>query len=129
MNIRQAGPDDYESIKELYQKMAFDYTLPTMDEFVDIQVVVNENDKIIMCLAARKEVNYYLLMDPECELNPFMKWEYFKKILSLSFDAIRKLGFHMCNAWLPPEIEKSFGRRLQKVGAKKAAWPCYSRDI
>ena len=129
MNIRPAIPEDYESIKEIYLKMGFDYTLPNIDEFVDIQVVVDDKDEIQMVLAARKEVSYYLLIDPECELNPFMKWEYFKKILQLSFDALRKLGFHSVNAWLPPSIEKSFGRRLQKVGAKKFEWSSYGREI
>jgi len=129
MTIRQAVPEDYDQILEIYQKLGFDYNLPGFESFEDIQIICDESGKIQMCLAAKKEISYYLLMDPECNLNPFNKWEYLKMIINNSFETLKKKGFNMVFCWVPPELEKSFGKRLMKLGGKKFTWPCFGREI
>ncbi len=136
MNIRPLDikdPYEYERIKDIFKKQGFEYDFPGPSEFIDIQVLVDDKDNILMALAAKKIVSYYLLVDNdsirENKLSPSWKWAWFKKLLLYSFKVVKKLGFNQVTAWLPPEIDRSFGRRIKSLGAKQYIWNNYAREL
>ena len=129
MHMRKGTSADYPAILELFNKLSWDYKFPDIDELVDIQVVVDDNDVIQMVLAGKQVVEYNLLINPESNLTPFEKWEYLKTILNLSFANVKKSGFKQVFAFLPPELSKSFGRRMLKIGATLYTWPVFGKDI
>jgi hypothetical protein len=128
MQIRDFRPTDVEAVKELYQKQGFEYDLPDIDAFMELQVVVDEQDKPFMVLAARPTVEMFLIMDREWS-TPRWRFEAFKLIHESMRAKLAAAGITDAHCWLPPEIEKSFAKRLMTAfGWVKQLWPCYSRQ-
>jgi len=127
--IRKARKDEFENILELHQKQAFDYRFPDQKEIEDLQVVVDENDKILMVLAARKVIEYNLLVNPDCNLSPFVQHNYIRMMAGRSIERLKKKNYKQVFAFIPPEIVKSFGRRLIKMGGRYFTWPVMGKDI
>jgi hypothetical protein len=127
MQLRDFKPSDYEAVKKLYQKQGFEYDLPDMAAFMEIQVVVDEQDKPFMFLAARPTVEMFLILDKEWA-TPQWRFEAFKLIHEAMRAKLETVGISDVHCWLPPEIEKSFAKRLMRgFGWVKQLWPCYSR--
>ena len=128
-HIREYKSSDFEKIVELYGEQPFVYNFPDKDEFVSIEVVVNNEDSIQMVLGSRKVIEYYLLINPNTTMNPFIKWNYIKELIKQSWIKLSKAGYKQVFAWLPPEIARSFGKRLMKIGAKIYEWPTIGGNI
>lgn len=127
MQVRQFKDSDYQWVLELYRRQGFDYELPTMDAFKLVQVVVDDEDQPVMVLAARPTVEMFLIVDSAWE-TPQWRLEAFKLVHEAMRAALEAEGITDVHAWLPPEIEKSFARRLmRRFGWKQQLWNCYSR--
>jgi hypothetical protein len=127
MQLRDFKPSDYEAVRELYQKQGFCYDLPDMAEFMAVQVVVDETDTPFIILAARPTVEMFLIMDKEWA-TPRWRFEAFKLIHEAMRAKLFQAGITDAHCWLPPEIEKSFAKRLMRgFGWVMQLWPCYSR--
>lgn len=106
------------------------YEFPDLSDpvFVTVQVLTDENDRPVQALIAKQTVEMYLLMDKRWG-SPRWRWEAFKQLHRLTRVMLRSLGYDTVHAWLPPQIEKSFGvRKLMRIGWKKALWPCFFRS-
>lgn len=129
MNVRYATAADEPRLREIYSRMCMPYDYPdvTAPEFVAKLVVVDENDTPVVAGLARKTVEIYGLIDPSWE-TPAWRFE----ALTLLHEAMRhevgRQGYKEACAWIPPNLVKSFARKLKHVfGWKAADWPCYYR--
>jgi len=129
VRIRPYVKEDFPAVIALFNKQQFVYEFPTEDEFVDIQLVVNEEDEIQMVLASRKIIEYYLLVNPDREINAWTTFAYIKLLIAESWKKLAKAGYKQVFAFLPPEIAKNFGRRLIKLGGKCYTWPVIGGKI
>jgi hypothetical protein len=128
MQLRDFKPSDYEAVKELYQKQGFEYELPDMAAFMAIQVVVDDSDKPVMVLAARPTVEMFLILDKDWE-TPRWRFEAFKIIHEAMREKLQRAGITDAHCWLPPEIEKSFAKRLMRqFNWVQQLWNCYCRQ-
>jgi hypothetical protein len=128
MKIRQVRENEIGRIKELYEKLGADYEFPNLDEFFPIQAVVDSNDSPIVVVASLPTVELFSFFDPEWE-TPGMRMEAFKLIHEFVRKDLKSLGIVQAEAWVPPELAKTFGRRLARMGWSKTreGWPCYTR--
>jgi hypothetical protein len=127
MRTRNFEASDYEEVKELYRKQGFEYDLPDMAAFMEVQVVADDADKPIMVLAARPTVEMFLILDQEWG-TPYWRLEAFKLVHESMRTKLEAAGIADAHCWIPPEIEKSFARRLMRWFAwRKQLWPCFSR--
>lgn len=96
-------------------------------DFARVPVVVDEHDAPVMSFPAKRTIEMYML----CERN----WETPRVRLfamEIGHEEMRKWlaahGWSDANCWLPPAIERAFGKRLHFVfGWIKSTWNSYSR--
>lgn len=127
MIIRYMQESDLPRVKELHSRLGFDYEFPDLKEFLPIPVIVDENNQVVMAVASMPTVELFFFIDKEWE-TPGMKMEAFKVMHEFVRRQLKEIGIVEGNAFIPPQLEKSFGRRLFKFGWKKGlGWPCFSR--
>jgi hypothetical protein len=131
MKTRLYRAEDEPALRRLYEQMGFDYAFPDLNaaQFVSIWVVVDDDDLPVMALAARKTVEMFMLADKEW-MTPGLRMEAFSAVSYACHVDVKSQGFEDANCWLPPKVEKSFGRRLvTKFGWIKSRWTDYSKQL
>lgn len=109
--------------------MGFHYDLPNTEHPLFVAKLGIEHDgEIVAAALLRLTSESYLLMNKEVG-TPAERWDW---LLSLH-EAVRESAFAQglddVHCWLPPEIERQFGRRLFKLKWQKQLWPCFSRRV
>ncbi len=83
---------------------------------------------IIAAVFLRLTAEAYFLLDPGAG-SPRDRW----RALLLLHEAARgdanRRGLDDAHAWLPPQVARAFGRRIERLGWTREPWPCYSRTI
>lgn len=126
MKVRQYQDDDEPVLRGIFQQLAFDYELPRMSSFCVRHVLL---DGVRMAILARPTVELYMLVDKDAG-TPAQRLEGLKLLHESVRRELEAKGFEDGNMWLPPEIEKSFSRRLcRDFGWAKNLWPCYTRKV
>jgi hypothetical protein len=86
------------------------------------------HSRIAMAVLLRLTAETYLLHDPAAGTPP-QRWRNFLAM----HDAVRQhaaaRGLDDAQAFLPPRIARSFGRRLERLGWSRDPWPCFSRRV
>lgn len=129
MIIRSFRPEDLPQIRGLYDAKGFDYKLPKMEEFVENEVLVDEDGTIILVLAAIPTADIYMFMNSEWE-TPGQRFEALKLMHEHMRRKLERRKIVQVHVWLPPVIAKSFGRRLMKYfGYARPLWACFARRV
>lgn len=90
-------------------------------------VVVDDHDQPIMGVFAERSVQLSLICGDE---SPLVNYAGLRELHSTMRNALKAKGYKSADAWLPPEIEASFGRVLMKrFGWLKNMWASYSVKI
>ncbi len=131
MRVRAFEKRDVPKVEQIFRDMGFDYEFPDLSDpiFERVSVLVDDDDSPVQVLAAKKTVEMYLLMDKDWA-NPRWRLEGFKRIHEEMRMALLDVGYADANAWLPPEVEKSFGRKLVRLFKwTRGRWQSYSRNL
>lgn len=130
MNVRPLVPADIPTLKRWHEESGFDYDFPDLlsKEFV-CWVLADDHDQPVQAFAARKTVELYMLADLEWG-TPRARL----MALQVAHEHIRqellKLGYGMAEVWLPPQVARSFGKRLVTLfGWRKNKWDSFCREI
>lgn len=128
MKIRGIRPEDITVLKEIHEKMGFGYPFPEL-QIQDVgRVLVDENDRPVQALLGVPVMEMYFLMDPEW-LSPVDRFDAFKELHKEMHREVACRGYAFAQADIPPEVEKSFGRRLKRLGWVKNIWSTFSFKI
>ena len=126
MNIRPCESNDHARLKTLFDMQGFDYQLPSLREFVAAQGV--EDGDLVMAILARPTTELYMLADPNWR-TPQWRFDALKKLHESMRLELRGKGFSDAHVFLPPEKQKSFGRRLMRdFNWSEPLWKCYCRS-
>lgn len=130
LRVRNLRDTDLPRLEALHRQQGYDYIFPDLSqpEFVAKQTIVDELDRPVVAVVARKTVELYLLCDSEYG-TPGLRWMGIKAMHEEVSKELRGQGFTDAHAWIPPQIETQFTRRLKRMGWTKAAWNCYARPI
>lgn len=118
-------------IQQIHDDAGFDYRLP---DFVGnprfpIQRAISSNGRFMAASLVKVEAEVYLFMNHE-NGTPEERWEGLKLLHEDVVSRARKIGFDQLYCVLPPEIEKSFGPRLQELGwGKTRGWARYTYEL
>lgn len=131
MKIRNLEAKDIPFLETWHREAGFDYPLPDLTDpvFAEVTVLVDSMDRPVLAIAAKKTVELYLLMDGHWK-NP--RWR-LEGLMQAHEDMRQRLfqhGVDDVNCFLPPEVEKSFGRKLQRIFHWiPGRWKHYSRRL
>lgn len=131
---------DAERVADLHRLCGFEYELPDLEapSFL-IQRVIEDEGQIAMAGLVRMTAEVYLLADTRWR-TPMWRYQAMQRLekslegqtsaLRLTDEngnAPRQLEDVFC--WMPPEIERSFGKRLSRMGWQRQLWAAFSRRV
>lgn len=128
MRIRTFRPEDEPALKQMHAAQGFDYAFPDLANplFVSKLVLEDDDGRPLMAALGRLSCEVYLLAKPRAA----SPRERFLQMLLMHEAGRRDLearGLDDATCWVPPPIEKAFGRRLERLGWVRDPWPSYSR--
>jgi hypothetical protein len=130
MIMRAYEPRDKEAINKIHKTNNLPPNcLPDTDNplFV-LGQVVEMNGKVAMAVNVKLNGELFLTLDHTAG-TPEQLWEALQAISKSICDAAYVRGLDQVSAWLPPEIEDSFGKRMLEMGYVKSPWVCYTRNL
>lgn len=132
MEVRDLGPLDWRIIERWHDRSEFGYPLPdpNVEAFAAMKLV-SDGERPVGAALARMTVEIYGFSDPEWG-TPAMRLEMLRVLHQAIAAEMKKQRIRTAHAWLPPQIAKSFGRRLKKLfrwNEPAADWRCLVKDI
>lgn len=131
MRVRDLEERDLETLKKWHRENGFDYPFPDLfaPEFERVSVVEDENGELVLTLPAKRTIEMYCLMNKSWR-SPRWRLE----ALMLAHEEMRLAllgkGYTDVNCWLPPEVERSFGRKLTRIFKWiPSRWKSFSRML
>jgi len=127
--IRALQPSDIPSLRAMFEQSGLEYAFPELGGplMESVLVVVDQNDAPVAAVAAERIVQLYLLVDET--LGPVAKFQAIREMHKSMATALRDKGYNGAEAFVPPELEKSFGRRLMRTFGWCRNWNSFSRSF
>jgi hypothetical protein len=90
-----------------------------------VRKVVDDNGKVALAGFLKMTAEAFVLVDHEHE-SPEWRWAALQKLTAVTLHEAAVKTIQDVTAWLPPDVEKSFGSRLEALGFKRSPWPSFS---
>lgn len=116
---------DAPVLRGLGEKAGFPYPDLSHPHIESVEVVTDSEGRIIMACAAKRLIELYLYVDPDC--SPAVKMGALRMLHQSMAERLRAQGYESADLFLPPVIEKSFGRRLMKSFGWARNWPSFCK--
>ena len=130
MNTRVLKPEDQPLIAVIHAEMGLDYKMPTLAApMVKAVSVCEENGVIIGASALKFQAETYLWLKPG--IAPAEKWDAIRMMMRDLVKQAISLGVEQMVAFVPDTIEKSFFKRLIKLGfvRQRDGWRAWSFEV
>ncbi len=129
MTIRPMVPADIPSLRNMYEHSGYPYAFPDLRGplMECVLVAVDESDIPVAAIGAERILQSYLLLDDS--MHPAAKMRIIRQFHAELATCLREKGYHSLEAFLPPQIAESFGRRLMRSFGWVKAWPSFSRSF
>ncbi len=127
--IRPMKISDIPTLRQLYEFSGLPYAFPDLRGplMESVLVVTDDNDVPVAACAAERIIQLYLLIDES--LHPAAKMRYIRDLHNHLSVVLSSKGYREANAFIPPEMEKSFGRRLMRTFGWLRNWPSFARSF
>lgn len=114
----------------MHARQGFAYDWPEINDPIFLTKLVLEDDhgRLVMAVLARLTCELYLLADTRAG-TPRQRLAGLLALHGLAEEELGRRGLVDGTCWVPPRIEKAFGRRLARLGWVRDPWPSYSRKI
>jgi hypothetical protein len=133
MKIRYARPEDDAAIREMHERMGLDYELPDLHKMSSKLVFEDDQGRVRMAIYLRPTVEAYMFIDraemfASKALQAKEQWSRFLCLHRASLRDALANGIDDVYCFLPPELEKSFSRRLKRLGWFRP-WAAFCRVL
>jgi len=139
MRVREYNDADLGALVAMHRAQGFDYALPDLADPIFVSKLVledgdsggagNDASKIVMASLARLTCEMYLLVDPDAG-TPRERYARLLELQRAGAADLRARGLDDAHAWLPPQIAKRFGCRLEGLGwIRDDAWTPYCKRL
>jgi hypothetical protein len=130
MLIREYTDADLAALERMHAAQGFGYPFPDVADPIFLSKLVVEDDagQPVMASLVRMTAEVYLLMDRSAA-PPKASWERLLALHAAAERAARARGLADAHAFLPPQIERTFARRLVRLGWVKDPWPAYCKKL
>jgi hypothetical protein len=130
VKIRAYDDRDLKQVQQIHRAQNLGYDFPPInDPTFFIRIVGEHEGKIVQAAFAHITAEIYFMLDPETG-TPQERHLWFLSMQEVGRElASNPGGLDDLHAFLPPQMEKSFARRLMVHGWKKALWPAYFCEL
>ena len=87
--------------------------------------VVEDNGTVALASFLKMTAEAFVLVDHNHQ-TPDWRWLALQKLTACTLSEAAKKGVEDVSAWIPPQLDRSFGERLIALGAIRSPWPAYS---
>ncbi len=131
--VRWYKAEDLEALRRIHASMGFAYELPDpRGRNVVARFVGVDGGEPVAAVMGRRTAEAYFLLKPGWG-TPAERYRIFLELHNRACDTGRLLGLEDVNVFLPPRIERRFGKRLLDLGWQSyedgAEWRCYTKEI
>jgi hypothetical protein len=125
--IRDFKLSDLEAVKELHAKSGLpSVCLPDLtNPLFFVKVVAESNGKVVQAGFVKLIGEAYILVDHDAG-EPGERLSTLESVVCKGLSSASAKGLSDVSAWLPPDLEKSFGPRLKALGFIRSPWPNFS---
>ena len=129
MKIRHYKTSDEVALRAMYLAQGFEYEFPDLSSpLVEATLVVTDDDgKILAAVAAERLLQLYFLCG-ETE-HPAVKLCIIRSLHQHMADLLRAKGYHSAEAFLPPPIAETFGKRLERTFGWVKNWQSWTKGF
>jgi hypothetical protein len=136
LRIREYTEQDLVALRAIHAKQGFDYALPDLNHPLFVTKVVlakrdpeSKEEAILGAALLRLTAEAYLLLDPRLG-TPRERWQALLALHAATERDAWRRGLEDVHAWLPPGLEKKFGKRIERLGwVRDDTWTPYCRRI
>jgi len=101
---------------------------PASQSDAGVLSIAPRGSDIIAAVFLRVTAEAYFLLDP-CAGLPRDRWRALLLLHEAARGEANRRGLDDAHAWLPPQVARAFGRRIERLGWTREPWPSYSRTI
>lgn len=125
--IRDFESRDFDALSRIFKESGLPQEcLPDVGHPLFLVKKVYEEEGHVALIAATKlTAEQYLLVDHAWK-TPDSRWSALRQLRDAVVSDVDSRGLQDLTLWAPPQVEKSFGKRLQSLGFTKSPWPSYS---
>lgn len=124
MRSRPLRPSDIPILQALAARSGFPYPDLSHPHIEAVVVVVDSEDKPIAAAAAKRLIEAYLYIDPDC--SPAVKIAALRLIHTAMAHELRALLYNSVECFLPTQIAAKFGRRLERTWGWVKNWQSWT---
>jgi hypothetical protein len=128
MIVRPVKISDLPTLRNMHAMSGLDYKFPDITGPMMESVLVIESDGVPVAACAAERITQLYLWMEEVD-HPAAKLHYVKILHEALATELRKKGYTCTEAYIPPQLEKSFGRRLMRNFGWVKSWPCFTRHF
>lgn len=129
MNVRSYNEADLEALRAMHTAQGFTYEFPDLDSpLLLVSTVVEDEGRPRMAALLRLTAEAYVLADP-ADGAPRQRFAWLTALHEATRSAAAERGLSDVQAFVPPRVARSFGRRLAKLGWGRDPWTCYTRQL
>ena len=129
MTCRALRESDIPVLRAIYERSELAYEFPELRGplMEQVLVLVNEKDQPVIAVASERILQSYLWIDES--LHPAAKLRGIRQLHEAMAPILRAKGYTSSEAFIPPQLVKSFGRRLMKTFGWSPNWPSFGRSF
>lgn len=129
MTTRCLRDTDIPILRKMYDSSGLRYEFPDLRGplMEQVVVVVDEMDEPLAAGATERILQTYVFLD--MSMHPAAKLRAIKKLHEVFAPLLRAKGYRETNCFVPPEMEKNFGRRLIRTFQWVRNWPSFARHF
>lgn len=127
MKVRPYKESDLPKLKEIYTESGYTFQFPDFaDPFVgQVRCLVDEKDSPLMAVCSKLVPEITLICSPGGKLHPLVKLKGIAMIHDSMREALEAEGHKEAFAFIPPEIEKSYGNHLRRKWGWLKTWAAF----
>jgi hypothetical protein len=129
LQLREYTENDLSALVSIHAERELPYAFPELKNRLFLSKLILEKDsKIVAASLLRLTAEAYLLLDPGVG-SPRERWRWLLLMHEAARgDAVRK-GLDDVHCWVPPDMGRAFGKRINALGWRRERWDCYSRSL
>jgi hypothetical protein len=130
MEIHEYTENDLPRIQELHALCGFDYQLPDLAAPSMVVKRMLTHDGAIQVAGFLRLTSEAFLLGNAKWRTPAWRWEALKALHEDIRHKAQILMLDDAHCWVPPELDRAFGRRLVALGwERERQWPVYSQKV
>lgn len=127
MSIRAYSDADFAAIRRLHEKAGLPSNCfpPLANPNMIVKLVAEHDGRIVQFGGVKLTGEAFVLAD-HSEGTPQERWDIMQRLIASGLRRAADASLDDVTCFVPPELEKSFGPRLESLGWVRSPWPSWT---